>query len=87
MPKIIALEASPRNRVLLTLLYASGGRVSEVCALKWKDAQDRTDGGQVTLFGKGGKTRGGIALAIHLEGAPVNTRGGSGRFSGVRDRA
>jgi len=55
--KIIALETSPRNRVLLTLLYASGGRVSEVCALKWKDAQDRTDGGQVTLFGKGGKTR------------------------------
>ena len=55
--RVIALEPNPRNRVLLTLLYASGGRVSEVCGLKWKDAQERKDGGQVTLFGKGGKTR------------------------------
>ena len=55
--RVIALEPNPRNQVLLTLLYASGGRVSEVCGLKWKDARERKDGGQVTLFGKGGKTR------------------------------
>lgn len=55
--RIIALEPNMRNRVLLTLLYASGGRVSEVCALTWKDTQERKDGGQVTLYGKGGKTR------------------------------
>ena len=55
--RIIALEPSPRNRVLITLLYASGGRVSEVCRLTWKDCVERDDGGQVTLFGKGGKTR------------------------------
>lgn len=55
--KTIALEPNPRNCVLLTLLYASGGRVSEICALKWKDTLERHDGGQVTLFGKGGKTR------------------------------
>ncbi len=55
--RIIALEPSPRNRVLLTLLYASGGRVSEVCGLTWKDCVSRDDAGQVTLFGKGGKTR------------------------------
>lgn len=47
-----------RNRVLLLVLYAGGLRVSELCGLKWQDAQDRTDGeGQITIFGKGGKTR------------------------------
>ncbi len=55
--RILALEPDSRNRVLLTLLYASGGRVSELCGLKWKDTQERRDGGQVTLYGKGGKTR------------------------------
>jgi integrase/recombinase XerD len=47
-----------RNRVLLLVLYAGGLRVSELCGLKWRDAQDRSDGeGQLTIFGKGGKTR------------------------------
>lgn len=47
-----------RNRVLLLVLYAGGLRVSELCGLKWGDAQDRTDGeGQIAVFGKGGKTR------------------------------
>lgn len=55
--RVIALEPNSRNRVLLTLLYASGGRVSEICDLTWADAQERKDGGQVTLYGKGGKTR------------------------------
>jgi site-specific recombinase XerD len=43
-------------KVLLRLLYASGGRVSEIAALKWRDLVARDAGGQVTLFGKGGKT-------------------------------
>lgn len=55
--RMIALEPVTRNRVLLSLLYASGGRVSEICDLQWKDTLERNDGGQVTLFGKGGKTR------------------------------
>lgn len=55
--RIIAHETNTRNHVLLTLLYASGGRVSEICGLKWRDVQERQEGGQVTLFGKGGKTR------------------------------
>lgn len=37
--------ANTRNYVLLTLLYTSGGRVSELCALTWKDTQERKDGG------------------------------------------
>jgi integrase/recombinase XerD len=31
--------------------------VSEIAALTWRDLQPRTDGGQVTVFGKGEKTR------------------------------
>lgn len=53
------IEAAPegRDRVLLKLLYASGIRVSELCGLTWADAVGRADGGQITVFGKGGKTR------------------------------
>lgn len=53
------IEAAPegRNRVLLKVLYATGARVSEVCALNWNDAVARGEGGQLTVFGKGGKTR------------------------------
>jgi len=56
--RILALETDPRNRVLLRLLYASGARVSELCGLKGKDCTAREDDtGQVTLYGKRGKTR------------------------------
>jgi len=53
------IEAVPdgRNRLLLKLLYVSGIRVSEACSLKWFDAMERQEGGQITVFGKGGKTR------------------------------
>ena len=54
---MIALTRKQRDQVLLRLLYASAGRVSEVCALTWQDAQPNGDSGQVTLFGKGEKTR------------------------------
>lgn len=46
-----------RDSLLIRLLYASGGRISEVCGLTWGDVQPNGDTGQVTLFGKGGKTR------------------------------
>jgi len=55
--RMLALEPNPRNQVLLTLLYAAGLRVSEICGLKWADLQARSDGGQITVFGKGEKTR------------------------------
>lgn len=53
------IDAAPdgRDRVLLKLLYVSGVRVSEVCGLTWCDALARSEGGQITVFGKGGKTR------------------------------
>lgn len=55
--QMIALEPNQRNRILLRILYTAGGRVSEVCGLKWRDVQEREGSGQVTIFGKGGKTR------------------------------
>lgn len=56
--KMIALEECDRNRVILMTFYATGLRVSELCQLKWRDLSQRDGGnGQVTVFGKGGKTR------------------------------
>lgn len=55
--RIISLEPQPRNRALLLTLYAGGFRVSEICSLKWRHLQERDSAGQITVFGKGGKTR------------------------------
>ncbi len=55
--RLLSLEPKERNRVLLTLLYASAVRVSELCSLCWRDLQANGDGGQITVFGKGDKTR------------------------------
>jgi integrase/recombinase XerD len=54
---MIALTTKERDKVLLRLLYASAGRVSEICSLCWRDVQPNGDSGQVTLYGKGGDTR------------------------------
>ena len=51
--RLIALEANPRNRALLTLLYGGGLRIAEACGLRWRDLSERDDGaGQVTLYGR-----------------------------------
>jgi integrase/recombinase XerD len=55
--KLIESGNTCRNRLILKLLYVSGVRVSELCRLTWSDAQVRQEGGQITVFGKGGKTR------------------------------
>jgi integrase/recombinase XerD len=55
--RLVEAAAPGRNRVMLKLLYVSGVRVSELCSLKWCDALARQDAGQITVFGKGGKTR------------------------------
>jgi integrase/recombinase XerD len=54
--QIIALTPEGRNRMMLRLLYATGARVSEVCAIKWRHVQSNGESGQITLFGKGEKT-------------------------------
>ncbi|MFB6271869.1 MAG: tyrosine-type recombinase/integrase [Salinibacter sp.] len=80
---ILRDETDLRNHVLLRLFYASGGRVSDVEDLRWRDLKDRPDlegpdgrpGGQVTFFGKGDKTRAvtlyskvwGLIIRLHEE--------------------
>lgn len=54
---MIRQEPSLRNRVLLTVLYGGGLRISEVCGLRWRDLMARDEAGQATVFGNGGKTR------------------------------
>ena len=55
--RMIALEGMPRNKAILLTLYVGGFRVAELCSLKWSDLQSRDAAGQITVFGKGGKTR------------------------------
>jgi len=56
--KLISLETNLRNQVMVKLLYAGGLRVSELCGLRWRDLQARSEAeGQINVYGKGGKTR------------------------------
>ena len=55
--RLLSLEPNLRNRAMLTLLYASAIRVSELCGLCWRDLQPNGGSGQITIFGKGGVTR------------------------------
>lgn len=55
--KMLALTTG-RDHALVRVLYATGGRVSEIVALRWTHVAEASDGGAfVTLYGKGGKTR------------------------------
>jgi integrase/recombinase XerD len=54
---IIDGEENPRNHCLLRILYCSGARISEVVGLRWGDCRPREEGGQITVLGKGQKTR------------------------------
>ncbi len=54
---MLGLETNLRNRVLLRLIYIAGLRVSEITQLQWLSLQVREGGGQVLVYGKGGKTR------------------------------
>ncbi len=55
--KMFALEVNKRNHAILVLLYRAGLRVSELCSLTWRNLQGRSESGQVTIYGKGKKTR------------------------------
>jgi site-specific recombinase XerD len=55
--RMLALTPEGRDGAILRLLYTSGMRISELCFLRWRDLQERDDAGQVTVFGKGGKSR------------------------------
>lgn len=55
--RMLALETNRRNHAIIRLLYSAGLRVSELCSLTWRDVQTNGQAGQVTVYGKGGKTR------------------------------
>lgn len=55
--RIIDMEECPRKRVALRVLYFMGLRISEMCALTWRDMTRRQQGGVASVFGKGNKTR------------------------------
>jgi integrase/recombinase XerD len=55
--RLIGAENLPRNKLMLKYLFITGVRVSELCSSKWNDLKERTDGGQITVYGKGSKTR------------------------------
>lgn len=55
---LLKLEKNRRNHCLLRLMYRAGLRVSEVTTLAWRDCAARDNGqGQLTIYGKGQKTR------------------------------
>lgn len=56
--RMIDLEANRRNAAMIALMYGAALRVSEMVAVRWRDLQARSNGhGQVTVLGKGSKTR------------------------------
>jgi integrase/recombinase XerD len=75
--KLIDQAPPGRDQVLLRLLYMSGIRVSELAQLKWCDLMPRAEAGQITVFGKGGKTRA-ILLKPKTWNALVSLRGEAG---------
>jgi len=75
--RIIALEGDRRDRAMLLLFYAAGVRVSELVAMTWRDLQPRDQAGQLTVYGKGGKTRA-IVLPPRPSAAVVELREGAG---------
>lgn len=75
--RMMNLQPSKRNRVILLTLYAGGLRREDVCGLKWRDVKARDDvasgAGQVTVFGKGGKT-GPVLLPPNVFGELLSLR-------------
>lgn len=55
--RLVHAAATPRDRVLVAVLYAGGLRVSELVALTWSDVLPRDARVQLSVTGKGRKVR------------------------------
>jgi integrase/recombinase XerD len=75
--RLVEADAGPRDRALLRLLYAAGLRVSEACGLLWRNVRPRGESGQITVFGKNGRTRS-ISLPAPLWSELIALRGSAG---------
>lgn len=64
----------PRDAAMLRLLYYGGLRIAEACGLRWRDLTPRDHGGQVSILGKGGKTRN-VVLPVEIYRRLVALRG------------
>lgn len=64
-----------RDRALLELFYSSGLRLSELCALRWRDLD--LGEGLVTVLGKGSKQRT-VPVGSHARNALAAWRAGTG---------
>jgi integrase/recombinase XerD len=74
---LLAADTCPRDRILLKLLYLGGLRVSEAINLRWRNLHSHGHAGQVTVFGKNGRTRS-VALPAMLWTELVAFRGEAG---------
>ena len=55
--RLIGAANSERDRLILSLMYGCGLRISEAIGLGWNDLKPHPEGGKATVFGKGSKTR------------------------------
>lgn len=54
---IYEARSNPVHHAMLVLLYGSAIRCEELCNLQWRDVQETSTNGQITVFGKRRKTR------------------------------
>jgi site-specific recombinase XerD len=55
--RVLHVPKSQRDKTILRLLYSGGLRVSELCDLQWRHVQPHGEAGQISVYGKGQKTR------------------------------
>src|SRR5262245_31722741 len=75
--RLLAIDGNARDRILLNLIYVAGLRVSEACQLRWRNLHPRGEAGQITVYGKGGRTRA-ITLPASVWSELTGLRGTAG---------
>jgi integrase/recombinase XerD len=74
---LIDAGGNGRDRLILEVFYVAGVRVEELVTLCWKNCRPRREGGQITVTGKGRKTRS-VLLPAETWAALLNHRAGAG---------
>lgn len=55
--RMIGKEPDRQHKVMMTVMYVTGIRAAECSGLTWRDVRARRTNGQITVLGKGAKTR------------------------------